>query len=261
MNIVPFNYQGREVRSITIDGEPYFIPTDVCAVLGHTNPSQAVAQHVHEDDVRTATLTIREGSRMVTRDRSIVNESGLYALIFGSTLPEARDFKRWVTGEVLPSIRKTGAYTVKQSLPASYSEALRELAATVEERDALTAKVAADAPKVGYMNRFVADRDLRLLRNVAKSLGMKESTLRQALIAHRWIYVEKQDRWSQSEQRKVSDYRYSAYAGKTAYFSPEPNHEAPRFKGEVMHTLKVTPQGAEAIARAVERWQVFGEVA
>ena len=85
-NIIPFSYADHPVRVIQINGEPWFVPSDVCAILGHRNASQAVAQHVHADDSMRATLTIREGSRDVTRERTLVNESGLYALIFGSSL-------------------------------------------------------------------------------------------------------------------------------------------------------------------------------
>jgi phage regulator Rha-like protein len=137
----------------------------------------------------------------------------------------------------------------QRALPQSYGEALRELAATVEQREALEARITADAPKVSYVDRFVADADLRLLRNVAKTIGIGETELRDQLIARRWIYVESMTRWSHTEGRKVAIHRYSPYADKARYFFPEPNHQAPRFKGEVMHTLKVTPSGAEAIAR------------
>lgn len=79
MTLIPFNYNEQQLRVIEIDGEPWFIPADACAILGHSNASQAVAQHVHADDVKRATLTIREGSRDVTRERTLINESGLYA--------------------------------------------------------------------------------------------------------------------------------------------------------------------------------------
>lgn len=73
-NIIPFSYADHPVRVIQINGEPWFVPSDVCAILGHRNASQAVAQHVHADDSMRATLTIREGSRDVTRERTLVNE-------------------------------------------------------------------------------------------------------------------------------------------------------------------------------------------
>lgn len=139
-----FPVTGQAVRTTELDGEPCVLVADVCAILAHSNPAKAVADHVDPEDVRRATLTIREGSRMVERERAFVNESGLYALIFGSRLPAAKAFKRWVTAEVLPTLRRTGSYAVA---PQTYPEALRELASTVEQRDAAQAALAEAAPK------------------------------------------------------------------------------------------------------------------
>ncbi|MBC9953271.1 phage antirepressor KilAC domain-containing protein [Leucobacter sp. cx-42] len=135
------------------------------------------------------------------------------------------------------------------ALPVSYADALRELALTVETKERLELQAERDAPKVAYVETFVADGDLRLLRNVAKSLGMTEGELRSDLLARKWIYAEYMTRWSESKQEKETAARYSADSKKTRYFTPVPNHNAPRFKGEVMHTLKITPAGAVAIAR------------
>lgn len=118
----------------------------------------------------------------------------------------------------------------------------------------LEAKVIEDAPKVEYVDTFVADEDLTILRNIAKPLGIGEAQLRQALIGHRWIYKEETKRWSDKEQKKVPYYRYSPYADKRDYFRCVKNHDAPRFKDEIQHTLKVTPQGAAAIARMAKQW-------
>lgn len=82
---------------------------------------------------------------------------------------------------------------------------------------------------------------------------MTETELRTDLLARKWIYVEHMTRWSESKQEKETVSRYSPYAHKAEYFQPIPNHLAPRFKGEVMHTLKVTPAGAVAIARLYGR--------
>lgn len=107
-NITPFDFDGHPIRVVTDDnGEPWFAANEVCEVLGFVNPRDAVARHVDDDDVgKHDTLTA--GGRQRTTH---INESGMYALIFGSTKPEAKRFKRWVTSEVLPSIRRTGSYT------------------------------------------------------------------------------------------------------------------------------------------------------
>lgn len=145
--------------------------------------------------------------------------------------------------------RMRQALTPRFALPQTHAEALRELAASVEQNALLEAKIIADEPKVEYVDAYVADSDLRLLRNVAKSLSISEGQLRSDLLARKWIYAEHTTRWSESKQAKETVSRYSSYSHKAQYFEPVPNHHAPRFKGEVMHTLKVTPAGAAAIAR------------
>ena len=97
-----------EVRSIQIDGEPWFVGKDVAAALGYENTRDALVKHVDEEDKGVAKCDTLGGPQ----DMTIINESGVYALIFGSKLESAKRFKHWVTKEVLPSIRKTGSYTL-----------------------------------------------------------------------------------------------------------------------------------------------------
>lgn len=99
-----------EVRTLMIDNEPYFVGKDVATVLGYTQPDKAITRHIDEDDRTKYTVTDKLGRPQET---FIINESGLYALILSSKLPTSKKFKRWVTSEVLPAIRKTGSYTVK----------------------------------------------------------------------------------------------------------------------------------------------------
>ena len=108
-----------EIRTVTINGEPHFIGKDVAMILGYTNPRKAIIDHIDEDD-KTDGVTIRDS---IGRDQKpvLINESGLYSLILSSKLPKAKKFKRWVTSEVLPEIRKTGSYT---KAPKSFKEAL-----------------------------------------------------------------------------------------------------------------------------------------
>ena len=108
--IVPFDFQGNAVRIVCgEDGETWFHAGDVCAVLGFGNPWQALDSHVDEDDLQKLEAIDALGR---TQQVNYINESGMYALIFGSTKPEAKLFKRWVTHEVLPAIRKTGRYAL-----------------------------------------------------------------------------------------------------------------------------------------------------
>ena len=110
------NAEFGKVRTIVKDGEPYFIGKDVADILGYTNSRKAIGDHVDEEDKNT--VTIRDGIQG-NPNLTIINESGVYALIFGSKLPKAKQFKRWVTSEVLPSIRKTGSYN---TIPKDRSE-------------------------------------------------------------------------------------------------------------------------------------------
>lgn len=114
-------------------------------------------------------------------------------------------------------------------------------------------KIAVDAPKVNYFEVYVADTDCLKLRTVAANNNVGEEWLRDLLVDKGWIYVETERRFSESKGCVEIRRRYSAYSHKRPYFKPVEVHEAPRFKGEVMHTLKVTPAGAEAIARFIAR--------
>ena len=117
----------------------------------------------------------------------------------------------------------------------------------------LEAKVAEDAPKVDYHDTFVADDDKILFRTVASSLDMTEKALRQLLILKGWIYAEETTRWSNKRQEKVKITRYSEYSHKKLHFYRRLENDAPRFRGEVMWTLKITPAGAAAISRLASK--------
>ena len=111
-NVIPFQFENNSIRVITDDnGEPWFNAKEVCDVLGYGNPHQALSTHIDEDDLQKLEVIDNIGRKQKANH---VNESGLFALIFGSTKDEAKRFKRWVTHDVLPSIRKTGSYTAQQ---------------------------------------------------------------------------------------------------------------------------------------------------
>ena len=127
------NTEFGKVRTMVKDGEPYFVGKDVADILGYAKPENAIATHVDEED-KTSTLIQGTGSNYKSK-AVIINESGVYALIFGSKLPAAKKFKRWVTSEVLPSIRKTGSYTAKHVKP---DDAMQSKRLEVMERNART---------------------------------------------------------------------------------------------------------------------------
>lgn len=122
------------IRTVEVDGEPWLVGKDVAQALGYAKPENAIATHVDDED-KTSTLIQGSGSNYKSK-ATIINESGLYSLVLSSKLPGAKKFRRWVTSEVLPSIRKTGGYAI----PQDYPSALRALAAAEEQRLALAAE-------------------------------------------------------------------------------------------------------------------------
>ena len=105
-NLIPFNYRSKQVRTVLIENEPWFVGKDIAEILSYVEPHKAVTRHVDEED-RMKYPILTEGGEQLSW---IINESGLYGLILNSKLEEARQFKKWITSEVLPTIRKTGGY-------------------------------------------------------------------------------------------------------------------------------------------------------
>ena len=134
-----FNFENNSIRTILVNDELYFIGKDVAEILGYKNVSRDINRHVDEEDRQN----YQNGTFESPRGLTIINESGLYSLILGSKLPKAKKFKRWVTSEVLPSIRKTGGYT---NIPRTFHEALRLAADTEEERARMEQQIKLDAP-------------------------------------------------------------------------------------------------------------------
>lgn len=255
--VTRFQYEGTTVRTLTVDGEPWFVAADVAQILGYRKASD-MARILEEDEKGAQIVRTLGGDQEVT----VVSEPGLYRLIVqrqagyvsdAGKREYVRRFQRWLTHDVLPQIRRTGGYQSAPELsgPELMAKALLEAQATLEAR---AEQIAALSAKAEYVDCFVVSDDLRTVRNVAKSLGVRESILRHALLEHGWIYVEKRTYGPNEDGIYRLRRRYSAYADKTAYFVPIPAHEAPKFGDEVDHTLKVTPVGAAAIARAARRW-------
>lgn len=138
------NAEFGQIRTVEINGEPWFVGKDVAEALGYVKPLNAIAAHVDEDDSLKQGLIDSLGR---TQETIIINESGLYSLILGSSLDSAKKFKRWITSEVIPSIRKTGSY----NLPQTYADALRELANKAEE-----------AERLALVNRKLEEQNLRM---------------------------------------------------------------------------------------------------
>lgn len=124
-----FNFEKQEVRTLLVNEEPYFVGKDVAKILGCSRTADAIKAHVDEEDKLTRQFT-DSGQR---REMTIINESGMYSLILSSKLPNAKKFKRWVTSEVLPTIRKTGSYQLPQT-PEGQIRLLLESSVHTDER-------------------------------------------------------------------------------------------------------------------------------
>lgn len=106
-----FSFKNNQVRTVQIDNDAWFVGKDVATILGYSQTAKAVRDHVDDDDKGVSVLDTPGGQQRMT----LINESGVYSLVFGSNLPNAKEFKRWVTKEVLPEIRKTGSFNSPQS--------------------------------------------------------------------------------------------------------------------------------------------------
>ncbi len=147
------NQEFGKIRTVSIDGEPWLVGKDVAAALGYSAERNAIAAHVDEEDRLTHQISASGQMRNVT----LINESGLYSLVLSSKLPGAKKFKRWVTGEILPSIRKHGGYIAGQESMSDeelLARALLMAQSKIEERDRqiadLKAEVEMNAPKVAF---------------------------------------------------------------------------------------------------------------
>lgn len=173
------NEQFGSMRTLEINGEPWFVGKDVAEVLGYSNPRDALSKHVDNED--KATVAIHDGSQ--NRNVTVINESGLYSLILSSKLPTAKEFKRWVTSEVLPSIRKHGAYMTTETLekallsPDYLIRLATALKSEQEQRELLEEKneqqrlkIEEDKPKVIFANAVETAKTSILVGELAKIL-------------------------------------------------------------------------------------------
>lgn len=165
-----FNFHGQDVRTVTINNEPYFVGKDVAEVLGYTNPRQALKSHVDEDDKGVSKFDTLGGKQ----DLVIINESGLYCLILSSKLPQAKEFKRWVTSEVLPTIRKHGLYATDQllndpDLAIAAFQALKDERAKVVK---LEAELALVQEQARYFDIILESKGAVRVTQIAADYGM-----------------------------------------------------------------------------------------
>lgn len=165
-----FQYAGQQVRTVIVDGEPWFVAADVAAILGYRMASD-MTRRLDDDEKGTRSVRTPGGEQSVT----VINEPGLYGAILGSQVAGAREFKRWVKHDVLPAIRRTGQYG--SALPQSFAEALELAAGEVRRAEALEAKVAEDAPKVAAYDALMDAEGFYTMEAAAKIGGIGRTTL------------------------------------------------------------------------------------
>lgn len=177
------------IRAVEIDGEPWLVGKDVSLALGYTNPQKAIRDHVDAED-RTVNDSFTVNGTAIT----LINESGLYSLVLSSKLPKAKQFRRWVTSEVLPTIRKHGAYMTPAKLweTAASPEALMQLCADLlAEREKNGDLLRANAQlreKAFYFDTFMETGQCSNLRITAKELAVPEHRFVRFLIQEKFVY-------------------------------------------------------------------------
>lgn len=183
------------VRTVAINGDPWFVGKDVTDILGYQNGSRDVNRHVEEEDRQK--IMLFDGNQ--DKETIVINESGLYSLILCSKLPSARRFKHWITSEVLPAIRRHGVYAIDEMLnnPDAMIAALQELKAEREKRKALEETNAVQAqqlaefqPKASYFDVVLSCKDLISISKIAKDYGWSAQKLNDWLADHRIQYKQ-----------------------------------------------------------------------
>lgn len=186
-----------EIRAAEIDGSPWFVGKDVAEALGYADANKAVAMHVDDEDKLNDKTSLSLGQR----GGWLINESGLYSLVMSSKLPSAKKFKRWVTSEVLPSIRRHGAYMTPDTLDQMISSpefGIRLLTELKAEQDKnrelradnskLSAENAVLSPKADYFDELVERGSLMNFRETAKELGISPRKMTSFLVEKKYLY-------------------------------------------------------------------------
>jgi anti-repressor protein len=205
---VSFTFTSEDAKPMLVrvltdgDGEPWFVAKDVADILGYRNGSRDINRHVEEDDRRKQMVS--DGTQM--KETIVINESGLYSLVLSSKLPKAKDFKHWVTSDVLPSIRKTGMYATPQTMDTMLNDPDAFLRLVQDWHDAKTQaaqqakQLQAQAPKVEAYDDWLDGQDTMLIREAAKTIShtghrYKESQIRQLLVEWGWAYKSARGFW------------------------------------------------------------------
>lgn len=243
-----------QIRTVMIDGEPWVVGKDVASALGYTNPNKAIRDHVDDEDKGVNDSFTPGGKQTVT----IINESGIYSLILSSKLESAKRFKRWVTSEVLPQLRRNGVYVTDDLLnnPELAIKAFQrildlqnELKSRNAENEQLAERVEKLQPKADYFDQVADAEGLTSFRETAKLFGIPEKKFTKCLEEHDYCYRDSKN-------------RLMPYAGKlrSGLFEVK---EATYGGLSGTHTTvytKITPKGRTTIWQAIHD-EFFGDEA
>ncbi|MBR9936022.1 phage antirepressor KilAC domain-containing protein [Oscillospiraceae bacterium Marseille-Q3528] len=188
------------IRTIVIDNEPWFVGNDVSRALGYKDLYSALRHNVDDEDKRLCPVSSTSG----TQETMVISESGLYSLIFGSKLEKAKEFKRWVTSEILPSIRKNGGYiqNQEQMTPEQIvANALIVANKIIAEKEA---KIVEMKPKAEYFDNLIDSKLLTTFRDTAKELHIPPRQFTQWLIDNKYVYRDRHNMLKPYETHRKS---------------------------------------------------------
>lgn len=238
--LVPFTYGATTVRTIIIDGEPWFVSMDALSLL---DLSRSSLSSLDDDEKGVHTVDTLGGPQQV----AIISESGLYSMILRSRKPEAKAIRKWVTSEVLPEIRRTGSYSAAPALTVPSGPELLALA-VVEAQQMLAAKderIAELAPKADLADTYLtAQGGARLVREVAKTLSWREKDFRRWLIEERMIFAK---------HAPCGNVQYDFYAEFAHHFQTREKVIEHTWGTCTHYTLLILPRGVELIRKRMTR--------
>ena len=209
-NLQLFNFEGNRVRTLKINDEPYFVGKDVASILGYSNTRDALNKHVDSEDKNT--VAIHDGITRGNPNQVVINESGLYSLILSSKMPNAKRFKRWVTSEVLPAIRKHGAYMTDEKAfdvvnnKDGLASLLQQAADQLRAKDIQIEKM---KPKALFADSVATSKTTILVGELAKILrgngiNIGANRLFEWLREHGYLIQRKGSDWNMPTQRAMN---------------------------------------------------------
>lgn len=234
------NAEFGSVRTVEVNGEPYLVGKDVAEILGYAKPRNAIATHVDDEDKKDAPI---QGDVGGTQEMTIINESGLYSLILSSKLPTAKKFKRWVTSEVLPSIRKHGMYATDELLnnPDLLISVATALKAERERCLVLQAQAEADRPKIIFADAVSVSKTSILIGELAKlikqnGVDIGQNRLFEWLRDNGYLIRRKGSDWNMPTQKSMD---MGMFTVKETVITHSDGHTS------ISKTVKVTGKGQQ----------------